>query len=538
MAKEVKFNQDARSKMMDGVNILADAVKVTLGPKGRNVVLEQVFGGPVITKDGVSVAKEIILEDKFENMGAQMVKEVSSKANDTAGDGTTTATVLAQAILVEGMKSVSAGMNPVDIKRGIDYAVETVLENLKAQAIECKDLPSISNVATVSANNDRQVGDLVAQAVDKVGEDGVVTVEDGNGTEDFLETTDGMKFDRGFISPYFITDGDKQVAELDSPLILITDKFITSIQDLVPTLESVAKAGKQLLIIADDVGGDALSTLVVNTMRGAIRVAAVKAPGYGERKKAMMQDIAILTGSTIISDTVGLTLNSIQPHHLGSARKVVIDKNSTTIVEGAGDKEKLEDRIAKIKQQAEALNSPYDKEKTLERAAALVGGVAVIKVGASTELEMKEKKDRVEDALRATQAAVQMGIVAGGGVALIRAAKALAPKKDASHEFNLGVEIIKRAVEAPLRQILLNAGQEPSVIVDKIKANKSNTFGYNAHTEKYGEMIEMGVIDPVKVTMSAIQYASSVAGLMLTTDCMVAIKPEPQKPQQPIPGMM
>lgn len=538
MAKEVKFNQDARSKMMDGVNILADAVKVTLGPKGRNVVLEQVFGGPVITKDGVSVAKEIILEDKFENMGAQMVKEVSSKANDTAGDGTTTATVLAQAILVEGMKSVSAGMNPVDIKRGIDYAVETVLENLKAQAIECKDLPSISNVATVSANNDRQVGDLVAQAVDKVGEDGVVTVEDGNGTEDFLETTDGMKFDRGFISPYFITDGDKQVAELDSPLILITDKFITSIQDLVPTLESVAKAGKQLLIIADDVGGDALSTLVVNTMRGAIRVAAVKAPGYGERKKAMMQDIAILTGSTIISDTVGLTLNSIQPHHLGSARKVVIDKNSATIVEGAGDKEKLEDRIAKIKQQAEALNSPYDKEKTLERAAALVGGVAVIKVGASTELEMKEKKDRVEDALRATQAAVQMGIVAGGGVALIRAAKNLAPKKDASHEFNLGVEIIKRAVEAPLRQILLNAGQEPSVIVDKIKANKSNTFGYNAHTEKYGEMIEMGVIDPVKVTMSAIQYASSVAGLMLTTDCMVAIKPEPQKPQQPIPGMM
>ena len=538
MAKEVKFNQDARSKMMDGVNILANAVKVTLGPKGRNVVLEQVFGGPVITKDGVSVAKEIILEDKFENMGAQMVKEVSSKANDTAGDGTTTATVLAQAILVEGMKSVSAGMNPVDIKRGIDYAVETVLENLKAQAIECKDLPSISNVATVSANNDRQVGDLVAQAVDKVGEDGVVTVEDGNGTEDFLETTDGMKFDRGYISPYFITDGDKQVAELDSPLILITDKFITSIQDLVPTLESVAKAGKQLLIIADDVGGDALSTLVVNTMRGAIRVAAVKAPGYGERKKAMMQDIAILTGSTIISDTVGLTLNSIQPHHLGSARKVVIDKNSTTIVEGAGDKEKLEDRIAKIKQQAEALNSPYDKEKTLERAAALVGGVAVIKVGASTELEMKEKKDRVEDALRATQAAVQMGIVAGGGVALIRAAKNLAPKKDASHEFNLGVEIIKRAVEAPLRQILLNAGQEPSVIVDKIKANKSNTFGYNAHTEKYGEMIEMGVIDPVKVTMSAIQYASSVAGLMLTTDCMVAIKPEPQKPQQPIPGMM
>lgn len=538
MAKEVKFNQDARSKMMDGVNILADAVKVTLGPKGRNVVLEQVFGGPIITKDGVSVAKEIILEDKFENMGAQMVKEVSSKANDTAGDGTTTATVLAQAILVEGMKSVSAGMNPVDIKRGIDYAVETVLENLKAQAIECKDLPSISNVATVSANNDRQVGDLVAQAVDKVGEDGVVTVEDGNGTEDFLETTDGMKFDRGFISPYFITDGDKQVAELDSPLILITDKFITSIQDLVPTLESVAKAGKQLLIIADDVGGDALSTLVVNTMRGAIRVAAVKAPGYGERKKAMMQDIAILTGSTIISDTVGLTLNSIQPHHLGSARKVVIDKNSTTIVEGAGDKEKLEDRIAKIKQQAEALNSPYEKEKTLERAAALVGGVAVIKVGASTELEMKEKKDRVEDALRATQAAVQMGIVAGGGVALIRAAKNLAPKKDASHEFNLGVEIIKRAVEAPLRQILLNAGQEPSVIVDKIKANKSNTFGYNAHSEKYGEMIEMGVIDPVKVTMSAIQYASSVAGLMLTTDCMVAIKPEPQKPQQPIPGMM
>ena len=538
MAKEVKFNQDARSKMMDGVNILADAVKVTLGPKGRNVVLEQVFGGPIITKDGVSVAKEIILEDKFENMGAQMVKEVSSKANDTAGDGTTTATVLAQAILVEGMKSVSAGMNPVDIKRGIDYAVETVLENLKSQAIECKDLPSISNVATVSANNDRQVGDLVAQAVDKVGEDGVVTVEDGNGTEDFLETTDGMKFDRGFISPYFITDGDKQVAELDSPLILITDKFITSIQDLVPTLESVAKTGKQLLIIADDVGGDALSTLVVNTMRGAIRVAAVKAPGYGERKKAMMQDIAILTGSTIISDTVGLTLNSIQPHHLGSARKVVIDKNSTTIVEGAGDKEKLEDRIAKIKQQAEALNSPYDKEKTLERAAALVGGVAVIKVGASTELEMKEKKDRVEDALRATQAAVQMGIVAGGGVALIRAAKNLAPKKDASHEFNLGVEIIKRAVEAPLRQILLNAGQEPSVIVDKIKSNKSNTFGYNARDEKYGEMIKMGIIDPVKVTMSAIQYASSVAGLMLTTDCMVAIKPEPQKPQQPIPGMM
>lgn len=538
MAKEVKFNQDARSKMMDGVNILADAVKVTLGPKGRNVVLEQVFGGPIITKDGVSVAKEIILEDKFENMGAQMVKEVSSKANDTAGDGTTTATVLAQAILVEGMKSVSAGMNPVDIKRGIDYAVETVLENLKAQAIECKDLPSISNVATVSANNDRQVGDLVAKAVDKVGEDGVVTVEDGNGTEDFLETTDGMKFDRGYISPYFITDGDKQVAELDSPLILITDKFITSIQDLVPTLESVAKAGKQLLIIADDVGGDALSTLVVNTMRGAIRVAAVKAPGYGERKKAMMQDIAILTGSTIISDTVGLTLNSIQPHHLGSARKVVIDKNSTTIVEGAGDKDQLEDRIAKIKQQAEALTSPYEKEKTLERAAALVGGVAVIKVGASTELEMKEKKDRVEDALRATQAAVQMGIVAGGGVALIRAAKALAPKKGATHEFNLGIEIIKRAVEAPLRQILLNAGEEPSVIVDKIKANKSNTFGYNAHTEKYGEMIEMGVIDPVKVTMSAIQYASSVAGLMLTTDCMVAIKSEPQKAQQPIPGMM
>ena len=524
--RDIIYNQEARQKMMAGVDTLANSVKVTLGPRGRNVVLQQHIGSPIITKDGVSVAREVFLADPFENMGAQMLKEVASKANDEAGDGTTTATVLAQAILKEGMKHISAGVNPSEIKRGIDYATEQVLNTLESNSIPCKELEDLINVATISANGDREVGKLVAEAVQRVGETGVVTVESSNGLEDVLETVEGMKFDRGYLSPYFITNADKGVAELNEPYILLTDKFITSIQDLIPILEAVVKSGKPLLIIAEDVNGDVLSNLVMNTLRGAIRVVAVKSPGYGERKKAMLQDIATVTGASIASKDIGLDLDKLNLTHLGKARKVIITKDDTTIVDGEGSKEAIESRIKQIKDQAEALTSPYEKELTLERAARMVGGVAVIKVGAVTELEMKEKVDRVEDALRATQSAYQKGIVAGGGVSLVNASEHIKTSTDFSNEFLLGVNIIRDAVKAPFRQILINADKEPSVILDKILSSEDPNYGYNAHAETYGDMIEMGVIDPVKVTMSALKYASSIAGLMLTTDCMFAIVPD------------
>ena len=520
-AKDVKFGNDARVKMLKGVNVLADAVKVTLGPKGRNVILDKSFGAPTITKDGVSVAREIELEDKFENMGAQMVKEVASKANDAAGDGTTTATVLAQAIVNEGLKAVAAGMNPMDLKRGIDKAVSAVVSELKNLSKPCETAKEIEQVGTISANSDSIVGQLISQAMEKVGKEGVITVEDGTGLEDELDVVEGMQFDRGYLSPYFINKPETATVELDNPYLLLVDKKISNIRELLPVLEGVAKAGKPLLIIAEDVEGEALATLVVNTMRGIVKVAAVKAPGFGDRRKAMLQDIAILTAGTVISEEIGMELEKATLEDLGQAKRVVINKDNTTIIDGIGDESQIKGRVAQIRQQIEESTSDYDKEKLQERVAKLAGGVAVIKVGAATEVEMKEKKDRVDDALHATRAAVEEGIVAGGGVALVRAAaKVAASLKGDNEEQNVGIKLALRAMEAPLRQIVTNAGEEASVVASAVKNGEGN-FGYNAGTEQYGDMIEMGILDPTKVTRSALQFAASVAGLMITTECMV-----------------
>ena len=527
-AKDVKFGNDARVKMLKGVNILADAVKVTLGPKGRNVVLDKSFGAPTITKDGVSVAREIELEDKFENMGAQMVKEVASKANDAAGDGTTTATVLAQAIVNEGLKAVAAGMNPMDLKRGIDKAVTAVVAELKSLSKPCETSKEIEQVGTISANSDSIVGQLIAQAMEKVGKEGVITVEDGTGLEDELDVVEGMQFDRGYLSPYFINKPETATVELDNPFILLVDKKISNIRELLPVLEGVAKAGKPLLIIAEDVEGEALATLVVNTMRGIVKVAAVKAPGFGDRRKAMLQDIAILTAGTVISEEIGMELEKATLEDLGQAKRVVINKDNTTIIDGIGDEAQIQGRVAQIRQQIEESTSDYDKEKLQERVAKLAGGVAVIKVGAATEVEMKEKKARVEDALHATRAAVEEGVVAGGGVALIRAASKVADLRGDNEEQNVGIKLALRAMEAPLRQIVANAGEEASVVASAVKNGEGN-FGYNAGTEQYGDMIAMGILDPTKVTRSALQFAASVAGLMITTECMVTELPKDDK---------
>ncbi len=536
-AKDVKFGNDARVKMLKGVNVLADAVKVTLGPKGRNVILDKSFGAPTITKDGVSVAREIELEDKFENMGAQMVKEVASKANDAAGDGTTTATVLAQAIVNEGLKAVAAGMNPMDLKRGIDKAVSAVVSELKNLSKPCETAKEIEQVGTISANSDSIVGQLIAQAMEKVGKEGVITVEDGTGLEDELDVVEGMQFDRGYLSPYFINKPETATVELDNPYLLLVDKKISNIRELLPVLEGVAKAGKPLLIIAEDVEGEALATLVVNTMRGIVKVAAVKAPGFGDRRKAMLQDIAILTAGTVISEEIGMELEKATLEDLGQAKRVVINKDNTTIIDGIGDESQIKGRVAQIRQQIEESTSDYDKEKLQERVAKLAGGVAVIKVGAATEVEMKEKKDRVDDALHATRAAVEEGIVAGGGVALVRAAeKVAASLKGDNEEQNVGIKLALRAMEAPLRQIVTNAGEEASVVASAVKNGEGN-FGYNAGTEQYGDMIEMGILDPTKVTRSALQFAASVAGLMITTECMVTDLPKDDKADLGAAGM-
>jgi chaperonin groL len=535
-AKDVKFGNDARVKMLKGVNILADAVKVTLGPKGRNVVLDKSFGAPTITKDGVSVAREIELEDKFENMGAQMVKEVASKANDAAGDGTTTATVLAQAIVNEGLKAVAAGMNPMDLKRGIDKAVTAVVAELKSLSKPCETSKEIEQVGTISANSDSIVGQLIAQAMEKVGKEGVITVEDGTGLEDELDVVEGMQFDRGYLSPYFINKPETATVELDNPFILLVDKKISNIRELLPVLEGVAKAGKPLLIIAEDVEGEALATLVVNTMRGIVKVAAVKAPGFGDRRKAMLQDIAILTAGTVISEEIGMELEKATLEDLGQAKRVVINKDNTTIIDGIGDEAQIQGRVAQIRQQIEESTSDYDKEKLQERVAKLAGGVAVIKVGAATEVEMKEKKARVEDALHATRAAVEEGVVAGGGVALIRAASKVADLRGDNEEQNVGIKLALRAMEAPLRQIVTNAGEEASVVASAVKNGEGN-FGYNAGTEQYGDMIAMGILDPTKVTRSALQFAASVAGLMITTECMVTELPKDDKADLGAAGM-
>ena len=535
-AKDVKFGNDARVKMLKGVNILADAVKVTLGPKGRNVVLDKSFGAPTITKDGVSVAREIELEDKFENMGAQMVKEVASKANDAAGDGTTTATVLAQAIVNEGLKAVAAGMNPMDLKRGIDKAVTAVVAELKSLSKPCETSKEIEQVGTISANSDSIVGQLIAQAMEKVGKEGVITVEDGTGLEDELDVVEGMQFDRGYLSPYFINKPETATVELDNPFILLVDKKISNIRELLPVLEGVAKAGKPLLIIAEDVEGEALATLVVNTMRGIVKVAAVKAPGFGDRRKAMLQDIAILTAGTVISEEIGMELEKATLEDLGQAKRVVINKDNTTIIDGIGDEAQIQGRVTQIRQQIEESTSDYDKEKLQERVAKLAGGVAVIKVGAATEVEMKEKKARVEDALHATRAAVEEGVVAGGGVALIRAASKVADLRGDNEEQNVGIKLALRAMEAPLRQIVTNAGEEASVVASAVKNGEGN-FGYNAGTEQYGDMIAMGILDPTKVTRSALQFAASVAGLMITTECMVTELPKDDKADLGAAGM-
>jgi chaperonin GroEL len=531
-AKEVRFADDARSRLQAGVNVLANAVKVTLGPKGRNVVLDKSFGAPTVTKDGVSVAKEIELKDKFENMGAQLVKEVASKTSDEAGDGTTTATVLAQAIVNEGMKSVAAGIDPMEIKRGIDKAVESVVEELKKMSKPCKDRKAIAQVGTVSANSDESIGENIAQAMDKVGKEGVITVEDGSGLVDELDVVEGMQFDRGYLSPYFINQAQSQKVELENPLILITEKKISNIRDMLPVLEGVAKAGRPLVIIAEDVEGEALATLVVNNLRGILKVAAVKAPGFGDRRKEMLKDISILTGGTVIAEELGLQLEKATLGDMGTAKKVQIDKENTTIIDGAGKKEKIEARIKEIRKQVEDATSDYDKEKLQERLAKLSGGVAVIKVGAATEVAMKEKKARVEDALHATRAAVEEGIVAGGGVALVRAQKALDGLKGGSDDQQVGINILKRSIEEPLRIIVKNAGEEPSVIFNKVKEGKG-AFGYNAQNGEFGDMIEMGILDPTKVTRMALQNAASVAGLLLTTEAMVAELP---KKEAPMPG--
>ncbi len=536
-AKEVRFANDARSKMLKGVNVLADAVKVTLGPKGRNVVLDKSFGAPVITKDGVSVAKEIELEDKFENMGAQMVKEVASKANDAAGDGTTTATVLAQSIVNEGLKAVAAGMNPMDLKRGIDKAVAAAVQELKGLSVPCADTKAIAQVGTISANSDNEIGDIIAEAMEKVGrESGVITVEEGQSLENELDVVEGMQFDRGYLSPYFINNAEKGAVELDHPHILLVDKKVSNIRELLPVLEGVAKSSKPLLIIAEDLEGEALATLVVNNMRGIVKVAAVKAPGFGDRRKAMLQDIATLTGGTVISEEIGLELEKATLEDLGTAKRVVITKDDTTIIDGAGEQEAIDGRVSQIKQQIEEATSDYDKEKLQERMAKLAGGVAVIKVGAATEVEMKEKKDRVEDALHATRAAVEEGVVPGGGVALVRVATKLADLTADNEDQNHGIKVALRAMEAPLRQIVSNAGDEASVVVNAVKAGEGN-YGYNAANGEYNDMIEMGILDPTKVTRSALQYAASVAGLMITTEAMVAEVPKEEAGAPDMGGM-
>ena len=524
MAKEVLFRDKGRQKMVKGVNTLADAVKVTLGPKGRNVVLEKSFGAPLITKDGVTVAKEIELEDKFENMGAQMVKEVASKANDEAGDGTTTATVLAQSIVNEGLKAVAAGMNPMDLKRGIDKATDAIVEEIKKLSTPCDTTKSIEQVGTISANSDKSVGEIIAQAMEKVGQEGVITVEEGQSLVNELEVVEGMQFDRGYLSPYFINNQEKMQVELEDPYILLVDKKISNISELLPVLENVAKAGKPLMIIAEDIEGEALATLVVNNMRGIIKCAAVKAPGFGDRRKAMLQDLAILSGGTVISEEVGLSLENVALEDLGSAKKVNIDKENTTVVGGKGEQADIDARVEQIRKEIENSSSDYDKEKLQERVAKLAGGVAVIKIGAATEMEMKEKKARVDDALHATRAAVEEGVVPGGGVALVRALANIGALKGDNEEQNAGIALIIRALESPLRQIVYNAGGEPSVVVQEVR-NGSGNFGYNAATGEYGDMIEMGILDPAKVTRSALQAAASVAGLMITTEAMVSELP-------------
>ena len=528
-AKEVKFADDARSRMAKGVNTLANAVKVTLGPKGRNVVLDKSFGAPTVTKDGVSVAKEIELENKFENMGAQLVKEVASKTSDAAGDGTTTATVLAQAIFSEGLKSVAAGIDPMDIKRGIDKAVEAVTAEIKKISKPCKDRKAIAQVGTVSANADEAIGEIIAGAMDKVGKEGVITVEEGSGLENELEVVEGMQFDRGYLSPYFINNAQSQQVELENPLVLIYDKKISNIRDLLPALESVAKSGKPLLIIAEDVEGEALATLVVNNMRGILKVAAVKAPGFGDRRKAMLEDIAILTGGTVISEEVGLSLEKVSLDDLGTAKKVQITKENTTVIDGAGKKKDIEERVGQIRAQRDEASSDYDREKLDERIAKLAGGVAVIKVGAATEIEMKEKKARVEDALHSTRAAVEEGVVPGGGTALVRAQAVLDKLAGGNDDQKVGINILRRAIEEPLRQIVRNAGGEPSVVLNKVRDGK-DAFGYNAGNGTYGDMLEMGILDPAKVTRMALQNAASVSGLLLTTEAMVAEMPKKEAP--------
>jgi chaperonin GroEL len=536
-AKEVRFSEDARNRMIRGVNILANAVKITLGPKGRNVVLQKSFGAPTITKDGVSVAKEVVLKDKFENMGAQMVKEVASQTSDMAGDGTTTATILAQAILREGMKSVASGMNPMDLKRGIDKAVIAAVEELKKLSKPCTDNKAIAQVGTISANSDHAIGKIIADAMNKVGKEGVITVEEGSGLDNELDIVEGMQFDRGYLSPYFINNQQNMSAELEDPVILLYEKKVSNIRELLPLLEGVAKAGRQLLIISEDVEGEALATLVVNTIRGIVKVCAVKAPGFGDRRKAMLQDIAILTGGQVISEEVGLSLEKATLDDLGHAKKVTITKENTTIIDGGGKKADIEGRIKQLKAQIEESSSDYDKEKLQERVAKLAGGVAVIKVGASTEMEMKEKKARVEDAFHATRAAVEEGIVPGGGVALIRAVQAIKSLKGDNHDQDIGINIARRAMEEPLRQIVANAGEEPSVVLNKVEEGKGN-YGYNAATGEYGDMVQMGILDPTKVTRYALQNAASVAGLMITTECMIAESPKEEQEASGMPSGM
>jgi chaperonin GroEL len=526
--KEVRFSDDARQRMMKGVNVLANAVKVTLGPKGRNVVLEKSFGAPTVTKDGVSVAKEIELEDKFENMGVQMVKEVASQTSDAAGDGTTTATVLAQAILREGLKSVSAGFNPMDLKRGIDKAAIAITEELKKLSQPCKDDKSIAQVGTISANSDEEIGKIIAEAMSKVGKEGVITVEEGSGLNNELDVVEGMQFDRGYLSLYFINDQATQSANLENPLILIHDKKISNIRELLPLLEGVAKSGRPLLIIAEDIEGEALATLVVNNIRGIVKVAAVKAPGFGDRRKAMLQDIAVLTGGQVISEEVGLSLEKASMNDLGEAKKVQVSKENTTVIDGAGKKADIKGRIDQINKEIEESTSDYDREKLQERVAKLAGGVAVIKVGAGTEIEMKEKKARVEDALHATRAAVEEGVVPGGGVALLRALKGIANLKGSNDDQDVGINILRKAVEEPLRQIVGNAGADASVVLNAVVSGKGN-YGFNAANGEYGDMVKFGIIDPTKVTRLALQNATSVAGLLLTTEAMIAEAPKQEK---------
>ena len=535
-AKDVVFGGEARARMVEGVNVLANAVKVTLGPKGRNVVLERSFGAPTVTKDGVSVAKEIELKDKLQNMGAQMVKEVASKTSDNAGDGTTTATVLAQAIVREGMKYVAAGMNPMDLKRGIDKAVTALVEQLKAQSKPTTTSKEIAQVGTISANSDHEVGNIIAEAMDKVGKEGVITVEDGKSLNSELDVVEGMQFDRGYLSPYFINNPEKQAALLDNPFVLLYDKKVSNIRDLLPTLEQVAKAGRPLLIIAEDVEGEALATLVVNTIRGILKVVAVKAPGFGDRRKAMLEDIAILTGGKVIAEEVGMTLEKVTLADLGQAKRIEVSKENTIIIDGAGAAADIEARVKQVRVQIEEASSDYDREKLQERVAKLAGGVAVIKVGAATEVEMKEKKARVEDALHATRAAVEEGIVAGGGVALLRARQAAGTIKGDNADQDAGIKLVLKAIEAPLREIVANAGGEPSVVVNAILAGSGN-YGFNAANDTYGDMIEMGILDPTKVTRTALQNAASVSSLMLTTECMVAESPKDDAPAMGGGGM-